>query len=93
MSAHLDEKLRAQYKRRSVIIKKGDTVRILRGEFKGTKGKVEDVDRKGYRVYIEGIQRERADGTKRAYPVHPSNVLIIDLDIKDRIRQRAIGGE
>jgi len=93
MAAHLDEKLSGQFNRRSVTVRVGDTVKIVRGEFKGTKGKVERVDRKTFRLFIEGIQRERADGTKRAYPIHPSNVLITELDIKDRIRQKAIGGE
>ena len=40
MAAHLDEKLSVQFKRRAVTVRVGDTVKIVRGEFKGTKGKL-----------------------------------------------------
>jgi len=88
MSAHLSPELRKTFKRRAVPIRKGDLVRIMRGEMKGTSGKVVDVDRKRYRIAIEGVQRERADGTKRMRWIHPSNVMITELNLEDREREK-----
>lgn len=91
MSSHLDAKLRERYNRRSIPPVVGDKVKILRGEFRGMTGKIERVDRKNYKLYIEGINRERADGTKRGRPVHPSNVMITELALKDRVREKMLG--
>jgi large subunit ribosomal protein L24 len=57
MSAALDKPLREKYGRRSVEVKKGDDVKIMRGKFKGKHGKVGTVDVKNTRIQIEGAQR------------------------------------
>lgn len=87
---HLDKNLRESLGRRSFPIRVGDKVKIIRGELKGTTGKVSQVLRKKCRLVIEGIQRERVDGTKRPRYIHPSNVMITELDMKDRIREKII---
>ena len=45
MGANLSENLREQHSRRSMRVIKGDTVRILRGEYVGIEGKVEKVNK------------------------------------------------
>lgn len=90
LSAHLSEELRKTYRARSIPIRAGDTVRILRGDYKGVEGKVMRVDRKKYRIFIEGITRDRTDGTTIFVPVHPSNVEIIRLNLDDRLRKRIL---
>ena len=42
-SSTLSEELREKYKRRSVRLRVGDSVRIVKGEFKGIEGKVTKV--------------------------------------------------
>jgi len=86
VAAHLSPELRKELKTRSLPVRKGDTVRIMRGKFRGKEGKVTDVDLTRCRVYVEGITVRKADGTERPYPIHPSNLLIIDVDRSDERR-------
>lgn len=90
VSAHLSKELRDKYQRRSFPVRKGDEVQIMRGKFKGKKGKVVKVDYKKYRIYIEGITIKKADGTERLFPIHPSNTMIINLDLSDKKRVEAL---
>lgn len=62
MSANLSRELREEYGRRSLPLRKGDKVEVLRGDFKGHEGKVEKVDLKRYRVYVEEQQSRRLTG-------------------------------
>ncbi|HOQ18868.1 MAG: large subunit ribosomal protein [Methanothermobacter sp.] len=86
MSANLSRELREEYGRRSLPIRKGDKVEILRGDFKGHEGKVEKVDLKRYRVYVEGATIQKVDGTTVYFPLHPSNLRIVDLNLDDEKR-------
>ncbi len=93
MSVHLSPELREKYGRRSVPIRTGDTVRVLRGDHKGVEGKVIRVDRKNYRVFIENIYRENSRGERVNIPIHYSNLMIIDLDLSDEWRRKKLEGE
>jgi len=86
LSAHLSKELREKYKRRSLPIRKGDEVKVLRGEFKGKVGKVSKVDLKKLKVYVEGITRKRTVGTEVQVSIHPSNLMIINPDLSDKRR-------
>ena len=90
LSAHLSSELRETYNTRSLPVRTGDTVRVLRGDYKGVEGKVMRVDRKKYRIFIEGITREKADGTTILVPIHPSNVEIIRLNLDDKFRKKIL---
>ncbi len=92
MSAHLSKKLREKYGVRSLPVVKGDKVRILRGDpkIKFKEGKVAKVDRKKYRICVEGVTRKKTDGTEIFIPIHPSNVEIIDLNLKDKMRLKIL---
>lgn len=80
VAAALSDKLREEYKKRSLPVKKGDTVEIMRGDFRGSKGKIIKVDLKSMRISIEGVTVQKADGSERFYPMHPSNVRIIKAE-------------
>jgi len=86
LSAHLTKELRQKYHTRSLRLRKGDRVKIVRGSFKGKQGKVERVDTKKLRIYIEGAVMTKRDGTKTSYPLHASNVLITDIETGDKRR-------
>jgi large subunit ribosomal protein L24 len=90
LAAHLSKELREKYKRRSFPLRKGDEVEIMRGEFKGKKGKISRVDLKNYRVYIEGITRKKTTGIEVQVPIHPSNLRIISLNLDDKKRVEAL---
>jgi len=87
MNAHLSPELRERYKKRSMPVRVGDTVRILRGEFKRVEGKVIRVERKYRRVFIENLTRKKADGTNVNIPIHVSNIMITQLNLDDEYRK------
>lgn len=90
ISSHLSKELRKRYNRRSFQLRKGDTVKVLRGSFKKKTAKVSDIDLKKLRVYLEGIQRTRRDGTKVNVTFDPSNLLIVELNLEDRKRIKSL---
>jgi len=90
MSAHLSQDLRESYGVRSLPIRSGDTVRILRGDYKDYEGRVTRVDRNKYRVYVDGVAREKADGTTTLVPIHHSKIEIIRLNLEDDWRKRIL---
>lgn len=90
MAAHLSDELRKQYGRRSIPVRKGDDVVVMRGKFTKRSGKIARVDVNKYKVYIEGVMVRRTDGTERQAPVHPSNLKITALNLQDKKRVEAI---
>ncbi len=90
MSAHLSPELREKYGRRSFPVRVGDTVKIISGEFRGVEGKVTGVDRVNQRVYVENITMKKADGTTVPRPIHVSNVMITQLKLDDKFREKAL---
>lgn len=90
LSANLDKSLRERYQKRSFSLRKGDTVKIMRGSFKGKTGKIENVDVKRIRVSIEKIQRSKRDGTKVNVFFKPSNLQIKELNLDDKERIKSI---
>ena len=91
ISAHLSKELREKYKRRSLPLRKGDEVEVMRGKFKGMRGKVSRVDLKNYRVYVEGITIQKTDKTTRLASLHPSKLRIINLNLEDKRRVEKLG--
>ena len=90
LSANLSPELRSKYFIRSLPVRKGDTVRVMRGAYKGVEGKVRRVDLKKLRVYVEGVTVEKADGTTVHVPIHPSNLMITKLDLSDKWRAKRL---
>jgi len=93
MSANLSKTLRERHSRRTISLRKGDVVRIMRGSFKGKKGKITKVDLTYTRVIIEGMQRSKKDGTKVNVSFRPSNLQIQELNLEDRKRLKAKEGK
>ncbi|NHW44264.1 MAG: 50S ribosomal protein L24 [Candidatus Verstraetearchaeota archaeon] len=90
MSAHLSEELKKQYPFRSLPVRTGDVVTVMRGDHKGHTGKVIRLDHEKYRIYIEGLVRKKADGSEVPIPVHPSKVQIIKLNLDDEWRKKIV---
>lgn len=85
-SSHLSKDLRKKYGMRNIRVRKGDKVKVMRGQNSGRTGTVESVDTKYVKVYITGIELTKRDGSKTKQPVHPSNLLIQELDTTDKRR-------
>jgi len=93
MSVALSKDLKDQYKRRSIPVKKGDTVQVMRGDFKDHEGKVEKVNLKNYRVFVEGATLQKPDGNMVYHSMHPSNLVIVELDMDDDERNKIMERE
>lgn len=92
LGASLSDELRDQYKKRTLRIIKGDSVMVVRGEYKGRGGKVDDVDTERGTLHIEGMQREKIRGGQVKVPIHASNVKITGLNLGDKYRSSRLQG-
>ena len=86
MKTHLSKELREKHKTRSLILRKGDKVKIERGQFKNKTGSVDRIDLKKEKIQISGIEVLKKDGTKAFYPINPSNLTITELNLEDKKR-------
>ncbi len=91
MAAPLSNELAASRGAKTLPVRKGDTVRVERGDNKGFEGKVSRVDLKHFRIYMEGLTREKVDGTNIFVAVHPSKVQIRNLNLDDKWRKDILG--
>jgi large subunit ribosomal protein L24 len=86
--------------KKSLNIKKGDTVKVIAGTDKGAQGRVIAVNRETDRVIVEGVnlvkrhtkvlqQGGRAGNTggiiTQEAPIHVSNVMLVDGDATTRV--------
>ncbi len=88
--SNLSDDLKKQYNKRSTSVVKGDTVRIMRGEYKGVEGKVEKINTEKGKLSIEGVQREKIKGGNVKVLIHASNVLISSFNMDDNYRKNKI---
>ena len=88
--SHLSKDLRKKYGKRATSIRKGDKVKIMRGHFKKHEGKIERLDLKKSLVFVIGVEMTKKDGTKKLLPSHPSNLMIMELNLDDKKRQHAL---
>jgi large subunit ribosomal protein L24 len=86
----LSDNLRKEYNKRNARVIKGDTVKVLRGEYKNVEGKVEKVKTGRSTLFIEGIQREASKGGKVKVQIHSSNVSITSFNLHDKNRSNVI---
>jgi large subunit ribosomal protein L24 len=89
-AAHLSPELRSSHLVKSLPVRSGDTVRLMRGDHKGFEGKITRLDLSEYRIYVEGLTREKVDGTTIFVPIHPSKVLITRLNLDDKWRRKVL---
>lgn len=86
LNAHLSEDLSTKYGKRSLPLRKGDEVLVMRGTFRKKKGKILSIDLKRTRITIEGLERTKRDGTKINVFFHPSAVMLQTLGSDDKER-------
>jgi large subunit ribosomal protein L24 len=86
ISVSLSKELRKKHEKRNVPVRKGDAVRVMRGKFKGSKGKISKVLLREARVFVEGVQLKKKDGSKIDVKLQPSNLQITELNLEDRRR-------
>ncbi|MEK6983434.1 MAG: 50S ribosomal protein L24 [Nanoarchaeota archaeon] len=89
--SHLSKELRKKYHKRNVGLRKGDKVKVMRGQFRKLEGRVEKIILKRIKVFVEGIEIKKRDGAKKLVGMHPSNLMITELNLEDKSRQKFFG--
>jgi len=93
ISSHLSKDLQKKYGKKSVRVVEGDTIKIVRGEFKGVDGKIAKISVLKNSLAIEGVKKEKTKGDKFDVYVHSSNVIVTGLNSDDKWRISKIEGK
>ena len=93
LCSHLSKDLKKKYNKRSIRVTEGDTVKVVRGEFKGVSGKITKVSSLKNGIAIEGIKKEKLKGGNLDVYVHTSNVIVTDLNTEDKWRTAKLEGK
>ncbi|HEY8110039.1 MAG TPA: 50S ribosomal protein L24 [Candidatus Nitrosotenuis sp.] len=93
LASHLSKELRKKYGKRSIRIIEGDTIRVLRGEFRGVTGKITSVSTPKNGVSVEGVKKEKLKGGNLDVFIHPSNLIVTDINTEDKWRQNKLEGK
>jgi large subunit ribosomal protein L24 len=91
LSAPLSDALKEKYKKKTLRVIKGDTVRVTRGDFVGDEGLVDAVDTKNSKLVVHGVSSTKADGTEVPRGIDASNVQITKLNLADKRREAKLG--
>jgi large subunit ribosomal protein L24 len=84
LAGHLSKDLRKKMGKRGISLRKGDTVRIMRGKHFGKEGKITGVDYKKGLVFVEKITRKKSDGTEIPVGIPASKLLVLDIASDER---------
>ncbi len=90
MSVRLSKDLKVKYGKRNIPVRTGDRVKIVSGDFKGKLVKVNDVDLKRKQVYVDDVFTIKKDGSKIPRGLHPSKLMIMELNLDDKLRKKAL---
>ena len=93
LGSQLSEELRKKYGKKSVRVIEGDSIKIIRGEFKGVDGKISKVSTKKSSVSVEGVKKEKTKGDKFDVYIHTSNLLVTGLNTEDKWRIAKLEGK
>lgn len=88
--SHLSKDLRKKYGKRSIGLRKGDKVKIMRGKFRKHEDRIEMIDLKNTRIFVKGVEITKRDGTKKMLALHPSNLTITELNLDDKLRHKIL---
>jgi large subunit ribosomal protein L24 len=93
LNVHISKGLKTKLnvKKRTLQIKTGDYIEVMKGKFKGKTGKVSKVSLRTNKILIEGISRKTSKGKEVMIPIYSSNVYITDIDATDKFRKEKLG--
>ncbi|MCI4349361.1 MAG: 50S ribosomal protein L24 [Thermoplasmata archaeon] len=86
----LSRELKKRYGRRSLAVRKGDTVRILSGSYVGREERVARVNRRDYSVTLDNVTGKTADQKLKPLPIRPSHLVLTHLNLSDAWRRRSL---
>ena len=86
LNCNLSKELKTEHSTRNLRVRKADVVKIITGQFKNKIGKVDKVSIIKGKVFVENMTIKKKDGSSVLYPINPSNLQIIKLDLSDKRR-------
>ncbi|MBT3579942.1 MAG: 50S ribosomal protein L24 [Nitrosopumilus sp.] len=89
----LSKDLQKKYGKKSTRAIEGDTITILRGEFKGVSGKITKISKEKTSVTVEGVKKEKTKGDKFDVYIHTSNLVVTALNTSDKWRITKLEGK
>jgi large subunit ribosomal protein L24 len=79
LHCNVAKEIRKKVGSRTALVRRGDTVKVMRGSFKAKTGKVTEVDYKTLKVFVEGMTVQGRKSKKRSFvPFDSSNLQIIE---------------
>jgi large subunit ribosomal protein L24 len=93
LGSQLSKDLQKKYGKKSTRAIEGDTITILRGEFKGVSGKITKISKEKTSVTVEGVKKEKTKGDKFDVYIHTSNVVVTALNTNDKWRISKLEGK
>jgi len=98
INVHLSKELYEKYGIKKFPVRKGDVVRIVRGDskkddknnVKGKEGKILQVLREEGKLIIENINISKADGKMKPRKIDASNTILVKLNLDDKLRKEKI---
>jgi len=93
LGGHLSKDLQKKYGKRSIRVTLGDTVKVIRGEYRGVDGKVSKIELARSSIAIEGIKKEKSRGEKFDIFIPASNVVVTGLNLDDHWRKTKLQGK
>ena len=93
MGSALSKDLQKKYGKKSARVVEGDSIKIVRGEFKGVDGKISKISTQKSSVAIDGVKKEKTKGDKFDVYIHTSNLLITSLNTSDKWRIAKLEGK
>ena len=83
----LSQDLREKYGVKSIRIRKKDSVKVVRGEYKGVEGKITKVFVNDGYINVEGVTNEKIAGGTIPVKIHASKVMVTNLNLEDNWRR------
>jgi large subunit ribosomal protein L24 len=90
MAVPLSRELRRRFRRRSVPLRKGDTVRVMSGSFVGREERVAKIDRRGYSVTLDNVTLKTGEAKLKPLPIRTSHLVLTKLNLADAWRRRSL---
>jgi len=93
LGSPLSKELQEKYGKRSMRVVLGDTVKVMRGEYRGVDGKISKISILDNSIAIEGVKKEKSKGEKFDILIRSTNVVITNLNLDDHWRKTKLEGK
>lgn len=90
LKARLSAKWKEKLSFSTLPLREGDKVKVMRGDHRGDKGEVANIDYDHLKVELEELKREKVDGSDARVPLSPSNLMITRPNLDDDLRAKRV---